>query len=84
MTFDEEIKIWLDYVATQSYLNNDKTLLSIPEKIVFEINHIDFPILKAYWGISHNIKILSFEEFKNLMLDKWCDIIKFRKYYIKN
>jgi hypothetical protein len=66
LSFDDKIKVWLDYVVTQSCLNNIKDVLYVGENKYGLINTVDFPVLGCYWGLTHNIKILSFEEFTDL------------------
>jgi len=59
LSFDDKIKVWIDYIVTISYLNNDKPLISDRH---FNEN-LKFPILGCYFGTSHNIKPVCFDDF---------------------
>jgi len=71
MSDDDKIKVWIDYVVTQSYLNNDRDLLDVGENKHDFINTIHFPVLGAYWGLKHDIKILNFDDFVEFRLEEW-------------
>ena len=84
MENEEELKIWMDYVITQSELNNIKPLLTVYDNRAYPIKYINFPVLKVYWGITHKIKILLFNEFKNTLLPKWKTLMQNREYCKSN
>jgi len=62
LSFDDKIKVWLDYVVTVSGLNNDKPLICNSR---FNKNP-KFPILNCDWGTSHNIEPMCFDDFIDL------------------
>lgn len=66
LSFDDKIKVWLDYVATQYFLNNDRNLLSVGENKYDFINTIHFPVLGVYWGQYQKSPIMNFDDFTNL------------------
>lgn len=59
LSFDQKIKVWLDYVVTISVLNNDAPLIC---NLDFNENP-KFPILGCYFGTTHDIKPMCFDDF---------------------